>query len=83
MRRSVVLQLLAGLKVVTAGRHDWRLPDSMPAAEGGKRLVGHGRSAGRQLFMDPDQIPFAFLQQLEDLLAVGFGYLWTLQRRHF
>jgi hypothetical protein len=31
----------------------------MTAAEGSQRLVGHLRSLGHQLFMDPDQVPLA------------------------
>jgi|SRR5579862_461324 hypothetical protein len=61
MRRGVVLQFLARFKVVAAGRHDGRLPDSVPAAKPGERLIRQGRSASLQFFMDPDQIPFALL----------------------
>lgn len=46
MRRGVVLQLLGGFEVVAAHGQDGCLPDSMPAAEGGERLIGHGGPAG-------------------------------------
>ena len=65
------------------GRHDWRLPDSMPAAESGQRLIGDYRSASRQFFMDPDQIAFGSGHQLQDLLAEGFRFFRTFQQRYF
>lgn len=80
MRRGVVLHLLGWLKVVTAGRNDWRLSYSMPAAEGGQRLIGQGRSAHGQFFMDPDQVSLATLQEFEYLLPVGFGLLGPLDQ---
>ena len=81
--RGVVLHFLAGGEVITAGRHDWRLSDSMPAAECGQRLIGNRRSPGRQLFMDPDQVSLATLQQFEDLLPVGRGLLGPLDQGYF
>ena len=32
--------------------------------------------------MDPDQIPLAALQQLENLLPVGLGFLGPIQQRY-
>src|ERR1022692_1805429 len=34
-----------------------------------------GRSPGHQFLMDPDEIPLADVQKLQDLGAVGFGFL--------
>ena len=46
VRGGVVLHLLARQELVTAHRHRRRLPDPMPAAEGGQRRVRQVHSAG-------------------------------------
>lgn len=82
MRRSIVLQFLAGPEVVLPDDLLWRLGEAMPATEGGQGLVGEYRPTGGQLLMDPHEIPFAAGQQLQDLLPIRFGLLRTLQDRH-
>ena len=82
MGRSVVLHLLARLEVVLAGRHGGRLPDALPATEGGQGLVRELGSAGEELFMDSHQIPLATGEQLQDLLPVGLGFLGAAEFRH-
>jgi len=82
MRRSIVLQFLAGPEVVLPDDLLRRLGEAMPATEGGQCLVRKHRPTGGQLFMDPHEIPFAARQQLQDLLPIGFGFLRTLQYRH-
>ena len=77
-----MLHLLAGLKVVLARRHRRRLPDAMPATEGGQGRIGQHRAGGRDLLMDSHEIPLAGGEQLQDLLPVGFGFLGTVQFRH-
>ena len=73
-----MLQLFARLEVVLAGRHGWRLPDALPATEGGQGLIRERGSAGAELFMDSHEIPLAGGEQLQDPLPVGFGFLGTM-----
>ena len=82
VRRRVMLHLLARLEVVLARRHNGRLPDALPAAEGGQRRIRQRRAGGRQLLMDSHEIPLAGAQKIEDLFAVGFGFLRPLDFRH-
>jgi hypothetical protein len=82
VRGSIVLNFLAGRKLVLPrGLLGW-LGEAMPAAEGGQGLVGEHGPAGHEFFMDPHKIPLAAGQQLQDLLPIGFGLLRTLERRH-
>src|ERR1019366_4412665 len=82
VRRCVVLHLLARGVVIAPRRHYRRLPDPMPAAEGGQRRVRQVRSTDQQLFLDPYQIALAQRQQFQNLLPVGIAYLRPRQRRH-
>ena len=76
-----MLHLLAGREVVLAGRHGGRLPDAMPATEGGQGLIRERGSAGHELLMDSHQIPLAGDPKIEDLLPIGFGFLRPLDFR--
>jgi hypothetical protein len=78
VRRRVVLHLLARLEMILSRGHDGRLPDALLAAESRQRGIRQRRAAGRQLFMDSHQVPLAGAQELEDLLAVWFGFLGAL-----
>src|SRR5215468_999731 len=82
MRRSVVLKLLARGKVQMAHRYGRRVSDPVPPAKSRQRRVGKLGPFRRQLLMDSHQIPLALLEKLQDLLPIGFGFLWTLQLRH-
>lgn len=77
-----MLQLLAGFEGVAAGGHDGLLSDPLAAAESGQRGIRQRRSGGEQIFMDPDQIPLAFREQVQDHLPVGFGFLGAMHLRH-
>ena len=66
--------LLAWLGVILARRHDGCLSDAL-LAESRERGIRPGRSPGHQFLMDPDEIPLADVQKLQDLGAVGFGFL--------
>src|SRR5215475_6273432 len=82
MRRSVVLKLLARGKVQMAHRYGRLVSDPVPPAKSRQRRVGKLGPFRRQLLMDSHQIPLALLEKLQDLLPIGFGFLWTLQLRH-
>src|SRR5450755_5168550 len=73
MWRSVVLHLHPWLKMILTRRHDRSLPDALSTAECGQGRIRQFRSGRRQFFMDSHEIPLARSQQVEDLLAVGFG----------
>lgn len=77
-----MLHLLTGVELVAAGGHDGLLPDSLAAAESGQRRIRQIRSGGNQIFMDPDEIPLAFREQVQDHLPVGFGFLGAMHLRH-
>ena len=80
---DLMLQFLARLEAILARRHDRRLSDALLAAESRQRGIRQGRSASRQFLMEPDEIPRAGVQKLQNLGSVGFGflgprYLWHL-----
>ena len=77
-----MLGFLAGRELVAAGRHNRRLPDSFPAAEGGERRIRERRARGHQFLMDSHEIAFALREQLEDLLAERHGFLVPLDLRY-
>ena len=77
-----MLQFLARLKLVLPGSHFRLLTDSMTTAKGRQRWIRECHPAGHEFFMDPDEIPLAIGQLLQDLLPVGFGFLGTDQWRH-
>ena len=77
-----MLQLFSGFEVVAAGGHDGLLSDTLAAAEGGQRRIRQIRTALQQIFMDPDEIPLAGREQVQDLLPVGFGFLGPMHLRH-
>jgi len=70
-----VLHLHARFEMILACRRRWLVSNTFPAAKRGQRRIGQRCAAGRQLLMDPHEIPLAGNQKLEDLLPVGFGFL--------
>ena len=52
MRRRVVLHLHAGLEMILARGRNRRLPDALPAAERGQRLIRQSRAANLKFLMD-------------------------------
>jgi hypothetical protein len=54
-----VLHLHTGLEMILARGYNRRLPDALPAAECGQRLIRHRRSARLQFLMDSHEIPLA------------------------
>ncbi|HLG95408.1 MAG TPA: hypothetical protein VKX49_03745 [Bryobacteraceae bacterium] len=82
VRRRVMLEFRAGRKLILSRRYGRLVPDAVTPAE--RRQCGiRQRCATRQQFlMDSHEIPLALVEKLQDLLAVGFGFLRTLQLRH-
>jgi hypothetical protein len=70
-----MLNLLARLEIVSAGRDDWRLADAVPPAKCRQCRIRQFRSIGHQFFMDSHEIPFAVAEKLQDALPVRFGLL--------
>ena len=70
-----MLHFFAWIERELAHRFRRRLPDSVPAAEGGQCLVRQRRARGHQFLMDSHEIPLAAGEKLQDLLPVGFGLL--------
>jgi hypothetical protein len=54
-----VLHLHAGVEVILARGHNRRLPDPLPAAEPGQRLIRQRCSAHLEFLMDSHEIPLA------------------------
>jgi hypothetical protein len=83
MRRGVVLDLLARLKIVAAGRDHRRLADAVAPAKRRQCRIRNLSPAGHQFLMDSHEIPFAVAEKFENALLVRFGLLGPAQLRDF
>ena len=77
-----MLHLYAWVKVILARRHDGDLSNTLPATERRQRRIRQRRAIRDQLLMDSHEIPLAGSQKIEDLLAVGLGFLRPLYFRY-